>query len=408
MRRERHESLEASDPHALLFGPDDQFEADYAQPPDHRAGGHGPRSSRHARHEQQRRRRQRRWLATLGVLLVAAIVAGAGWFVVRPFVNNFTTKDWSGPGTGEVLVEVKPNDTAAAIGDTLVKMGVVRTKRAFTNAASDNEDSLSIQPGFYRLHKHMSAKSALAMLLDPSSRVQTTVTIPEGLTEADILARLAAALHQPVSVMQTASKDVTNLGIPEGYSIGSARPSSAEGFLFPDTYSFDPGTTPLGALQDMVGEFTGVDRDMGFADAAQKLRISPYQALIVASMIEGEAKFADDRAKVAQVVYNRMAKHMPLGIDATSVYGAKLAGQDPAKIDFNKPAPYNTRLKPGLPPTPIGNPGRAALTAAVQPAAGDWLYYVNGDAQGHLYFTASEADFTRAVERCRTNHWGCS
>lgn len=408
VRREHRESLDASDPHALLFGPDDRYETDYEQPPDYRGTARGSRSARAWRHEQRRRRRRHRWLAALGVVLVAAIVAGAGWFIVRPFVNNLTTKDWSGPGTGTVLVEVKPNDTAAAIGDTLVKMGVVRTKRAFTNAASENEDSLSIQPGFYRLRKHMSAKLALAMLLDPSSRVETTVTIPEGLTEANVLTKLATALHQPVSALRKASANVANLGIPEGYGSASARPRSAEGFLFPDTYSFDPGTTPIGALQDMVSEFTGVDRDMGFADAAKKLKISPYQALIIASMIEGEAKFADDRAKVAQVIYNRMSKRMPLGIDATSVYGAKLAGQAPSKIDFNKPAPYNTRLKPGLPPTPIGNPGRAALTAAVGPTAGNWLYYVNGDAQGHLYFTSSAADFERAVQRCRDNHWGCS
>jgi UPF0755 protein len=195
--------------------------------------------------------------------------------------------------------------------------------------------------------------------------------------------------------------------LPEGYSAASGLPKSAEGFLFPDTYGIDPGTTPVDALQQMTSEFTSVDRDMGFAEAAHKLKITPYQALTIASMIEGEAKFSDDRPKIARVVFNRLAKNMPLGIDATSSYEARLAGKDPAKIDYNVPTPYNTRLKPGLPPTPIGNPGRAAMTAAVQPTPGNWLYYVNGDAEGHLFFTNDENAFAAAVEKCRQNHWGC-
>jgi UPF0755 protein len=414
VRSEHHDSLEASDPHSLLFGPDDQHEA-----PDGAAlrgtrdacpgEPQGSRRSRHSRQQQLRKQRRRRRLGTVAGLLVVVIVLAAGWFVARPLVEeSLTPKDWTGAGVGQVLVEVKPNDTAGAIGSTLVKLGVVRTKRAFTNAASDNQNSRSIQPGFYRLRKHMAADQALALLLDPSAKVVSDVTIPEGSTEQNILARLAKALGVPPAKVAAAAANVGDLGLPEGYASGGAAPRSAEGFLFPDTYSLDPGTSPTDALQEMTSEFTGVDRDMGFADAAHKMKITPYEALTVASMIEGEAKFPDDRAKVARVVFNRLAKHMPLGIDATSVYGAELAGKNPANIDFNVPAPYNTRLKPGLPPTPIGNPGRAALTAAVVPAPGDWLYYVNGDAAGHLFFTADANAFAAAAQKCRQNHWGCS
>jgi len=405
VRFEPPDSLEAPDPHDLLFGADDVDDEPGAR---YRPGPSRRESTRHAR-ERERRRRRRRRRAAIAVVLAAALVAATGWFVARPLIqDNLSAKDWSGSGTGTVLVEVKPNDTSGAIGATLVKNGVVRSKRAFTDAADNNKDALSIQPGFYRLHEHMAAKQALAMLLQPSSRVSTDVTIPEGLIEKDVLPRLAKALRVPLATMQRAAANVGDLGLPEGYTVGSAAPKSAEGFLFPDTYSFDPGTTPGDALQEMTSEFTGVDRDMGFADAAQKMKITPYQALIVASMIEGEAKFDADRAKVARVVYNRLAARMPLGIDATSVYAAKLAGQDPSKIDYNKPAPYNTRVDRGLPPTPIGNPGRAAMTAAVNPAPGPWLYYVNGDAAGHLFFTPSPTEFQAAVEKCRQNHWGCS
>ena len=410
MRFEQNDSLEASDPHALLFGSDaDDGVAVDDEPATRYAPGSSRRDGSRRARQQERRRRRRRRLATLIALLAAALVAATGWFVVRPVVeNNLAAKDWSGSGSGNVLVQVKPNDTSDDIGSTLVKNGVVRSKRAFTDAADNNKDALSIQPGYYRVHKHMAAKQALAMLLQPSARVSTDVTIPEGLIEQDVLSRLAKALKVPLSRMKQAAANLGDLGLPEGYSTRSGPPKTAEGFLFPATYSLDPGTTPQGALQQLTSQFTSVDRDMGFADAAQKMKITPYQALTVASMIEGEAKFDTDRAKVAQVIYNRLAADMPLGIDATSVYGAKLAGQDPSKIDFNKPAPYNTRLKPGLPPTPIGNPGRAAMAAAIAPTPGNWLYYVNGDSAGHLYFTSSASDFQAAVQRCQQNHWGCT
>jgi len=410
VRFEHQDSLEASDPHSLLFGAEvDEPQAVDEEPVTHYVPGTPRRETTRRARQQERLRRRRRRTATIAVVLAAVIVAATGWFVVRPLIeNNLAAKDWSGAGTGEVLVQVKPNDTSGAIGTTLVKDGVVRSKRAFTDAADNNKDSLSIQPGYYRLHKHMAAKQALGLLLDPTARVSTDVTIPEGLMEQDILARMAKALKVPLSSMQKAAADVGDLGLPEGYNAGSAAPKSAEGFLFPDTYSFDPGTTAVGALQQMTSQFTGVDRDMGFADAAQKMKITPYEALIVASMIEGEAKFDDDRAKVARVVYNRLTAKMPIGIDATSVYEAKVAGQDPSKIDYDKPTPYNTRVDRGLPPTPISNPGRAAMAAAIAPTAGPWLYYVNGDADGHLFFTASPTEFQAAVQRCQQNHWGCT
>jgi UPF0755 protein len=394
----------------LLFGPD----GDEAHPLDdvpatrYVPGTSRRESTRRAR-QQERRRRARRRRATLVAVLAAVLVASVGWFVVRPMVeNSISAKDWSGSGTGEVMVHVKPNDTSGAIAATLVKDGVVRSKRAFTDAADANKDALSIQPGYYRLRKHMAAQQALALMLEPSARVSTDVTIPEGLIEQDIVARLAKGLNVPVARMQQAAAKVGDLGLPEGYTAGSAPPKTVEGFLFPDTYSFDPGTSPEDALQQLTSQFTGVDRDMGFADTAHKMKISPYDALIIASMIEGEAKFDEDRAKVARVVYNRLAAKMPIGIDATSVYEAKLAGQDPNKIDYNKTTPYNTRVDRGLPPTPISNPGKAAMAAAITPTAGPWLYYVNGDAEGHLFFTASQSEFLTAVEKCRQNHWGCT
>jgi UPF0755 protein len=162
------------------------------------------------------------------------------------------------------------------------------------------------------------------------------------------------------------------------------------------------------ALQQMVAKFTDQARSTNFTAQAKALHITPYQELIIASIAQGEAKYAQDMPKVARVILNRLAAGRPLQIDATSAYAAKLKGLDPTKVIYAETkGPYNTYQHAGLPPTPIGNPGVSAMQGAAHPAAGNWLFYVNGDAAGHLFFTHSEAAFTRAVAKCRANHWGC-
>jgi UPF0755 protein len=360
---------------------------------------------RSLRRELRRKRRHRRVLLLLVVVLLAG-VAGAGWYAYR---SLYTPKDWVGNGTSEtVLVKVNPGDGSSAIGSTMVADGVVRSAAAFVSAAAKNSHAADVGPGVYQLRKHMSAVAAVNLLLDPSAHIVDKVTIPEGTSEKDIIAKLAAALKVPVSQVAAAAADVSNLGLPDGYGPSKGALTSAEGFLYPDTYSLDPGTPPAVALQQMAAEFTTEDKALGFADGAKKLGLSPYQSLIIASMEQAEVKFASDAPKVARVILNRLATNTPLKVDPTSIYGAIVQGLDPSKVNYaTLNSPYNTYLHVGLPPTPIGNPGEAMLQAAIAPAAGDWLYYVNGDAQGHLYFTDNMNDFEAAVARCTANHWGC-
>ncbi|HVD90365.1 MAG TPA: endolytic transglycosylase MltG [Jatrophihabitantaceae bacterium] len=286
---------------------------------------------------------------------------------------------------------------------------MVRSGRAFIHAAQENADSGLLQPGIYTLRSHMSGAGALTLMLDPASRTALSVSLPEGTTERDTVAKVAGVLGVPTAQVQAAAGDIANLGLPAAYALPGGGPiTSAEGFLFPATYNFDPGSSPTDALQVMIAAFTRADRDAQFSLGAKALGISPYQALIVASMIEREAKFPDDQAKVARVIYNRLAAGDPLKVDASSIYGAIVAGLDPSKQDYSKVnSPYNTYTHKGLPPTPISNPGSAVMSAAIHPAPGKWIYYVNGDAAGHLYFTASDTDFAKAVARCQANHWGC-
>ena len=424
MRQRDVESTSDSDPHGLLFGSpgdhhdDDPDRGDVADRPRPRREEQG--ATRVAARQHSRRRRRRRMLGLLALLLVV-VVGVSAWLIGVPVYRYFNPADYSGNGTGTVVVTVRANDGASEIGSTLSKAGVVASERSFTDAAKDNSDSGNIQPGSYRLHRHMSAGNAVKLLLNPSSRVNSDVVVTEGATSLDVRARLTAApctasspstavcgLGLPAASVARALKNVAALGLPTDFTVAGKVPTSAEGFLFPATYPFDETTSAENALQQMVGKFTDQARTTQFSAQAKALGLTPYQQLIVASIAQSEAKFPADMAKVARVILNRIAAKRPLQIDATSAYECKLAGTDPAKCVYaDVQGPYNSYNNAGLPPTPISNPGTDAMAAAARPTAGNWLYYVNSDAAGHLFFTNSEAAFTKAAATCRANNWGC-
>jgi UPF0755 protein len=210
------------------------------------------------------------------------------------------------------------------------------------------------------------------------------------------------------AAVKSALDDVKALGLPTDYLAGGRTPTSVEGFLYPATYYFAENTDPADALQQMITEFTDAARRTNFTTAAQANHITPYEQLIIASIAQAEAKYPEDYGKVARVILNRLAQNRPLQIDATSAYAAKLRGVDPTNTIYaDEKGPYNTYTHLGLPPTPIGNPGADAMAGAATPDKGNWLFYVNKDAAGHLFFTDSEAAFERAVTKCREHNWGC-
>lgn len=348
-----------------------------------------------------RRRRRRRIIPLLAVVVIVALVV-TGAVIVRRALDGFGAADYRGDGTGQVVVQIKAGDTSGDIATILRAQDVVASTAAFTAAARRSGRSGDFQPGWFTMHREMSGAAAVALLLAGNTRLSTTVTSTEGMISNQIYTLLAQKLKLPRAGFVAAAKDVSNLGLPDGYSA-----QSVEGFLFPQTYQYDPDVTAAEALQDMTSQYQLVARKLDFSVGAAKLKVTPYQALIVASMVEAEARFPADRARVARVVYNRLARKMPLQFDSTSAYGAKLLGLDPVHIDYTKAAPYNTRNKTGLPPTPIGNPGQAAMAAAIHPAAGNWLYFVSSDKAGHLFFTNDVKKFDAASATCRAQKWGC-
>ncbi len=426
MRQRDRESITDSDPHGLLFGPSDEDSLDDSFPDGHT--GPLPRVERVTRSElraargrRAARSRSRRLVLIMAALLVA-VVAVATWLVVLPIYHYFNPSDYGGSGSGSVIVEIKANDTADDIGKELRRKDVVASVKAFTDAAKNDARSTSIQPGSYKLREHMSAKSALGLLLDPSSRVRSDVLVIPGATTIDVLKRLTAppcpenapenAVCGPGLNKADVTKalgDVKAIGLPTDFTVRGKTPPSAEGFLYPATYTVSEKSSPLVAIQAMVTGFTDQARKTDFTAQAKALHITPYQELIIASIAQAEAKYPEDYGKVARVILNRLAANRPLQVDATSAYAAKLQGLDPTKVNYaNLDSEYNTYHNDGLPPTPISNPGADAMAGAAHPDKGNWLFYVNGDKDGHLVFMSSEAAFARAKHTCAVKGWGCS
>jgi UPF0755 protein len=375
---------------------DDEHPLFGSEEPTHHIPGLHRRSDRH---QNRRRRRRGRFFPLLSLIVIVALVA-ASYLLVRSVAGDFRTPDYTGPGQGFTKVTIAPGDGAADVAAAMLKAGVVKSSRAFVNAAKKSGRAGDIQPGVYRVRLHSSGQAAMAAILDPANRLVTQVTIPEGYTEKQILADLATKLNLPLAQLQAAASQISNLGLPDGF-----KPSTAEGFLYPATYDFDPGLSPAAVVQNLTAQFGSEYLKLGFAAAAAAEDLTPYQVLTIASLVESEAKFPQDRPKIARVILNRIAAQQPIGIDAANRYGVALTGKDPNTTTYTENSPYNVRIHLGLPPTPVSNPGEASLQAALHPAAGNWLYYVVDDAAGHHLFTNDEKVWQSATENCQARGW---
>lgn len=356
------------------------------------------------RPEGQVKRRKGRSGAAL--LLAVVLLATLGYGAVsgyRWLAGVLRTPDYQGQGTDETAeVEIKAGATQTEIAQALTGAGVIKSDKAFTEAGKANADAMRIQPGHYKLRKRMSGEAAVRALLDPQSRIVRGVLIREGLITVEIYRLLAEQLGLKEDDLRSAAQDPVKLGVPEWWFKRkdgvSTTTKSLEGFLFPATYEFPPGADAEQALRTMVQHFLTVTGDMKFADRVQKERgISPYEALIAASIVEAEVATPGDMGKAARAVYNRAYtdKHecRCLQLDAAINYHFKISGQaakDPNEFrqsEINNPDnPYNTHVRPGMPISPISSPGENALKAAMDTPPGDWLYWVTVDRQGTTLF----------------------
>lgn len=332
------------------------------------------------------------------ILGVALVVVAAGLAVV--------TWSMSGnPGGGEsVTIAVARGASASSVAGELHERGVIRSSLAFRLKAQSRGLDRELRAGVYQLETGLSVDETIDKLLaGPDQPMSIRFTIPEGLTVAETLERLAAQTPYTVEDYR-AVLDARLLDLPDWVpGHGSAAREPYEGLLFPETYEERPGAPPQAILQRMVDQLEKVvaslpDEVVAGAVARGQDR---YQTLIIASLVEEEAKIPDERPSIAGVIYNRLAAGRSLEIDASVIYALGAHTNRVTNQDLQVDSPYNLYRTPGLPPTPIAAPGAASIQAAFQPADHDFLYYVKTDAAGHHVFSRTFEEHKRNKARYR-------
>jgi UPF0755 protein len=337
------------------------------------------------------------------VIAAVSLLFGAAGLLLLRFVNP--------PGGPRIAVNftVNEGDDLRSVAQRLEEQGFISSAGVFAWYVG-RQGGLDLEPGYYLVVPRSHMGDIRARLSTPPAATFVSVTFPEGFTIAQMGERLAdrtLRLDAEQFVSLATSSDIETPLRPQGTT-------SLEGLLFPDTYQVSGDENEARVIARMVQLMERVGRQEGIERSVETVGLTPYEVLIVASMIEREAKLAADRPKIARVIYNRLEARMLLQIDATLYYGA------PDGLSFGElkavDSPYNTYLRKGLPPTPIANPGRASIAAALNPApnppAGDpvcagvtspcrYLYYVLADREGGHAFAATLEQHEANVERSR-------
>jgi UPF0755 protein len=336
----------------------------------------------------RRRRRFRGLLIGLAVVVVLALLVGGAGVV-------WAKRQISPPGhRGPVERVVIPTGASTSrIAAILAADHVIHAPNVFRFYVKF-KGAVPFEAGDYEFPTNDTYDDVISILERGPDVTLDRITIPEGFTLRQIAARVGALPGRSAAKFLAAAQ--TGLVRSRLEPAGS---TNLEGLLQADTYFVQPDEDEVSILRRMVEAFDSTTADAGVDSAAASLGVTPYQVVIVASMVEREAKLDVDRGPIASVIYNRLRRGMPLGIDATLVYG--LNKSTLTETDLKTPNPYNTRLIKGLPPTPIASPGRPSLDASVSPPATNYLYYVLTDPSGKHSFAANLADFQKLEAEAR-------
>ncbi len=336
------------------------------------------------------RRRLRARLTGFAIVAVLAVLVLGVLTLFQPF----------GSAEGApVKLTIPAGSSAREIGDQLAAAGVVGSGFFFSLRASISGKRGDLRSGPHTLRRDMSYGSAIAALSKPPVVVKpktVKITIPEGLSRSEIAPIVAKAglkgSYTDASKRFAGALNPFRYGAPKGTR-------STEGFLFPATFDLRPGA-PARTLVDL--EFAAFGENFATVDLrrARRKNLTGYDVLIIASMVEREAQLAAERPLIAAVIYNRLKAGMPLGIDATIRYATDNWSRPLRASELAIDSPYNTRKRTGLPPTPIGNPGLAAIKAAAAPASVGYRYYVvKPGTCGRHAFSSSDVQFEQDRQR---------
>jgi uncharacterized YceG family protein len=376
-------------------------------------GPDGARSGRRARRPVPPRRRstaprrKHSWVGRIFAVLTLVLAAAVIWFVIQLF------QPLHGKPHGHITVAIPAHANARQIGDQLAREGVVSSGLFFELRATLAGERDDLRAGTYHLQLGMSYGAVLQILTTaPPAAKTTNITITEGRTRAQINDLLRSQGVKGSYFAATRRSPLINFaayGAPR-------RTPDLEGFLFPDTYQL---VEPIGIPKLVHDQLTTFRQQFGHVNLsyARSKHLTPYDVLTIASMVQAEAATAHDRPLIASVIYNRLARGMPLQIDATTRYATGNYTKPLTESQLNSRSPYNTRIHKGLPPTPIDNPGLAAIQAAAHPAHTNFLYFVakvcgNGSSvfeSNYNRFLADEAKYQQArsarggksPERCK-------
>ena len=320
--------------------------------------------------------------AFIRVVTVIMVIAGLTFAIHSFRARVSSAPDFPdaviGSQSASIVVEVPAGAPGSQVGQILFNAGVIKSALAYFRIAVANPKSSKVAPGAHQLNLKISASQALDQLLDPL-RIPNLIRINEGGWNSEVSTALIKYGFTNSEVISA----FKNVVLPKGFT-------NSEGLLFPAQYSFPKATTALQAVQAMVNRFKS--EKFGQQLLASKGKYSPQQLLVIASIVQAEGD-AKDFSKVSRVIRNRLEISMPLQLDSTVHYIKKVRGQ--IFLSTNSTlinSPYNTYKHYGLPPSPIGNPGSAALDAALNPDAGDWLFFITV-APGDTRFTRSNDEF---------------
>ncbi|QTH58719.1 endolytic transglycosylase MltG [Corynebacterium hindlerae] len=375
------------------------------------------------RMEPKYRKRRERGLAVLVACLL--LIIGAIVFIGYTRANPPSLGDFKGAGNGEeVMVEIAEGESVSQLGPELVKLGVVKSNGAYQRAAGQNDAAATVSPGFYRVQKEMSAADAVAALVDPKNKVEL-LQVPGGQTLADVTVvggetrkgiystiEDVTCKHSNncVNVAQleqvAASADPKALGVPEWAVADVVKrgndPKRLEGLITPGQYVINPSHDATAILTDLITRSAKQYEDSGIVERSAAMKLTPYQLLTAASLVEREAP-RGDFDKVARVILNRLAEPMRLEFDSTVNYGLPTVEVATTDEDRKRETPWNTYTKEGLPETPISAASMEAIEAMENPAEGDWLFFVTVSKDGTTKFNRTFEDHQRDTNEAIAN-----
>ncbi|HEU4509939.1 MAG TPA: endolytic transglycosylase MltG [Pyrinomonadaceae bacterium] len=329
----------------------------------------------------------------LGVLALAGVGAWTYYDLRQPVAHAKTGQ----------YIEIPKGSSPSAIIKKLVAEGVLKHEWPLKLYLKSTGAGSTLKAGEYDFPSPISPLDVLSKLQQGQRRLNR-LTIIEGWTRWDIARAMMQTPQFGLTTEAEALELMNNVSL-----VNDLDPTAKnlEGYLFPDTYEFSPETTGAEVIEMMVTRFREVWKP-DWTERARSMNYSAREMVTIASLIETEAKLAEERPLVASVIYNRLQKDIPLAVDSSIIYASKLEGKwrydgKVYRSDIERRSPYNTRIYAGLPPGPVASPGASSLQAALNPATSDYLYYVRNPARddgAHNFYT-NGAEFETGVQALR-------